>query len=131
MKRILFATAAVMAFAVVAYAAPMTTTQPMGTAKVLADSKGMVLYTFDKDTKGAAAAACTGTCPTTWPPFIPAAADKADGDWTIINGLDKDGKTAVKQWAYKGLPVYYYSKDAKAGDATGDGVGGIWHVVKM
>ena len=131
MKRFVLATAAVVAFATVALAAPMTATVTMGANKVLADSKSMVLYTYDKDTKGAAQTACTGACAGNWPPFIAAATDKADGDWTIINGTDKDGKTAVKQWAYKGLPVYYYSKDAKAGDATGDGVGGIWHVVKM
>jgi predicted lipoprotein with Yx(FWY)xxD motif len=130
MKRILLATVAV-AFATAAFAAPMTTTQTMGTTKVAADAKGMVLYTYDKDTKGAAASACTATCPANWPPFVAAATDKADGDWTIINGLDKDGKTAVKQWAYKGMPVYYYAKDAKAGDTTGDAVGGVWHVVKM
>src|SRR5579872_7239993 len=121
MKRFVLATAAVVAFATVALAAPMTATVTMGANKVLADSKSMVLYTYDKDTKGAAQTACTGACATNWPPFIAAATDKADGDWTIINGTDKDGKTAVKQWAYKGLPVYYYSKDAKAGDATGDG----------
>ena len=130
MKRILLAAAA-MAFATAAFAAPTTTTAPMGANKILADAKGMVLYTYDKDTKGEAASACTGGCAATWLAFVPAAADKADGDWTIINGLDKDGKTAVKQWAYKGVPVYYYIKDAKAGDAMGDGVGGVWHVVKM
>jgi predicted lipoprotein with Yx(FWY)xxD motif len=128
MKRILLAAAA-MAFAATAYAAPMTTTQPMGTAKVLADAKGMVLYTYDKDTKAATKSACTGTCSANWPAFVPAATDKADGDWTIVDGTDKDGK-AVKQWAFKGLPVYYYAKDVKAGDTTGDAVGGIWHVIK-
>ena len=130
MKRILLAAAAV-AFATAAFAAPTTTTAPMGANKILADAKGMVLYTFDKDTKGAAASACTATCPATWLAFVPAATDKADTDWTIINGLDKDGKTVVKQWAYKGQPLYYNVKDMKAGDTLGDGVGGVWHVVKM
>jgi predicted lipoprotein with Yx(FWY)xxD motif len=130
MKRILLAAAAI-AFATAAFAAPTTTTAPMGTAKVLADAKGNVLYVYDKDTKGAAASACTGGCAATWPAYVPAATDKADGDWTIVSGLDKDGKTVVKQWAYKGQPVYFYVKDAKAGDTTGDGVGGIWHVIKQ
>ena len=109
----------------------MTTTQAMGTGKIIiADAKDMTLYTYDKDTKGEAASACTGGCAATWPAFVASATDKADGAWTIINGLDKDGKTAVKQWAYKGQPVYYFSKDAKAGDTMGDGVGGAWHVIK-
>ena len=130
MKRILLAAAALI-YATAAFAAPMTTTAAMGANKILADAKGMVLYTYDKDTKAAATTACTGGCSANWLPFMPTAADKADGDWTIVSGFDKDGKTAVKQWAYKGLPVYYYVKDAKAGDTMGDGVGGVWHVVKM
>ena len=133
MKRILIAAAAI-AMATAAFAAPATMTEPMGAGKVLADAKGMVLYVYDKDTKGAAASACTGGW---WRPcgrlLNPGRhrQGKADGDWTIVNGVDKDGKTAVKQWAFKGLPVYYYVKDAKAGDATGDAVGGTWHVIKQ
>ena len=42
---------------------------------------------------------------------------------------DKDGKPA-KMWAYNGWPLYTFIKDAKPGDVTGDGVGGVWHVVK-
>jgi len=38
----------------------------------------------------------------------------------------KDGKS---QWAYDGKPVYFYSGDKKKGDKSGDGVGGVWHVV--
>jgi len=34
------------------------------------------------------------------------------------------------QVTYNGIPLYYYSKDTKPGDTTGEGVGGIWHVVK-
>jgi predicted lipoprotein with Yx(FWY)xxD motif len=36
----------------------------------------------------------------------------------------------TKQFAWNSMPLYYYSKDAKAGDLTGDGVGGVWHLVK-
>ena len=40
---------------------------------------------------------------------------QASGDLTIITRDD-----GGKQWAYKGKPVYLYSKDAKAGDKSGD-----------
>ena len=35
-----------------------------------------------------------------------------------------------KRWAYKGKPLYLWSKDQKPGDMTGDGFNGIWHVIK-
>ena len=39
-----------------------------------------------------------------------------------------DGKM---QWAYNGAPLYYYSKDAKAGDKTGDGfANGNWKLAR-
>ncbi len=92
MMRLLF-TAAAVALATSAYAAPTTTMETMGANKILADAQGMVLYTYDKDTKGEPSSACTATCPANWPAFVPAAADVADGDWTITNGLAEDGKT--------------------------------------
>jgi Uncharacterized protein conserved in bacteria len=50
---------------------------------------------------------------------------KASGDWTIV--ARDDGS---KQWAFKGKPVYKYSKDTKPGAMTGDGFNGVWHAVK-
>ena len=45
------------------------------------------------------------------------------GDWSVVKRDD-----GSSQWAYKGKPVYTYAKDT-AGKATGDGVGGVWHLV--
>jgi len=92
---------------------------------VLVGSNGMTLYTFDKDTAGSGKSVCNGQCATNWPPLFAADADKPEGAWTIITR--DDGK---KQFAYKGKPVYYWIKDTKAGDKTGDGVGGTWHIAK-
>jgi predicted lipoprotein with Yx(FWY)xxD motif len=36
-----------------------------------------------------------------------------------------DGTTQV---AYNGSPLYYYAADTKAGDTTGQGVGGKWFI---
>jgi predicted lipoprotein with Yx(FWY)xxD motif len=30
-------------------------------------------------------------------------------------------------WAYKGWPLYFWVKDEKPGDTTGDMVGEVWH----
>src|SRR6266516_4597178 len=113
---LMFATAAL------AQNAP-TKTGESAKGKVLTDAKGMTLYTFDKDAGGKSA--CSGPCSTNWPPLVAASDAKASGDWTIVTRDD-----GSKQWAYKGKPLYRWSKDQKPGDMTGDGFNGIWHVVK-
>lgn len=97
----------------------------MDTAKgeVLTDAKGMTLYTFDKDAKGASS--CYGECAQKWPPLIAAAGAKADGKFTQVKRKD-----ASMQWAYDGHPLYLWQKDKKPGDVTGDGVGKVWHAAK-
>lgn len=92
---------------------------------ILVGANNMTLYTFDKDTADSGKSVCNGPCATNWPPLMATDTDKADGAWTIVTR--DDGK---KQFAYKGKPVYYWIKDTKAGDKTGDGMGGNWHVVK-
>ena len=96
-------------------------TTPMG--KLLADPKGMTLYTFDKDEPGKSN--CTGECAEYWPPLMASAADKAVGDLTIIKRAD-----GTMQWADGGKPLYTFANDKKAGDATGDNKNNVWHVVK-
>jgi len=51
--------------------------------KVLADDKGMTLYTFDDDGKGKSS--CYDDCAKGWPPFTAAADAKAEGKWTIVD----------------------------------------------
>ena len=50
---------------------------------------------------------------------------KPMGAYTIITRED-----GTKQWAYKGAPLYYWSKDTKTGDKTGDGFNGVWKVAR-
>ena len=92
---------------------------------VLVGSNGMTLYTFDKDTAGSGKSVCNGQCATNWPPLMAADADAASGDYSLVTR--DDGK---KQWALKGKPLYYWIKDTKPGDTTGEGVMGAWHVAK-
>ncbi len=92
---------------------------------MVVDSKGMTVYTFDKDVAGSGKSVCNDACATIWPPAYASASDKASGDATVITR--DDGK---KQWAYKGKPVYLYAKDMKKGDMTGDNFKDVWHVAK-
>jgi len=91
--------------------------------KVLADPKGMTLYTFDKDKAGTSN--CYGECAEYWPPALAAADAKPVGDLTIIKRTD-----GTMQWADDGKPLYTYVDDKKPGDVTGDGKNNVWHVVK-
>jgi predicted lipoprotein with Yx(FWY)xxD motif len=92
---------------------------------VLTNSAGMSLYTFDKDAAGSGKSACNGPCATNWPPLLAAADAKASGDYTIITRDD-----GAKQWAYKGKPLYLWSKDVKPGDRAGDGFNNAWRLVR-
>jgi predicted lipoprotein with Yx(FWY)xxD motif len=88
---------------------------------VFADVKGMTLYTTDKDTQPGKSS-CTGDCVKDSPPFVAGADAKPVGDWSVISRDD-----GTKQWAWKGKPLYTFSKDVKYGDGSGTTVEG-WHL---
>ncbi len=93
---------------------------------VLTTPAGMTLYTFDRDAASSGKSACNGPCATNWPPFAAPADAQASGDWSIVTRDD-----GSKQWAYKGKPLYAWSKDQKPGDKTGDGfLNNAWHVAR-
>ncbi len=93
---------------------------------ILVDSKGMTLYTFDKDKETPGKSACSGQCAENWPPLMATADDKTSGDYDVIKRDDDQ-----MQWTYKGEPLYLFKKDAKPGDMTGDGIKDVWHVIKQ
>jgi predicted lipoprotein with Yx(FWY)xxD motif len=86
---------------------------------------GMTLYTFSRDMPGNGKSACNGPCATAWPALMVADGAKPMAGYTIITR--DDGKM---QWAYNGAPLYYWSKDTKPGDKTGDGFNGAWKVAR-
>ena len=92
---------------------------------MLTGSNGMTLYVFDKDVAGSGKSMCNGPCATNWPALMAMDGDAASGDYSIVTR--DDGK---KQWAFKGKPLYFWAKDMKAGDKTGDGFNNVWHVAK-
>lgn len=92
--------------------------------KILVDSSGKTLYHFDKDSP--TTIACTGSCADTWPPLL------ATGTPTGAEALGLIKRPeGTNQVTYKGMPVYRYAGDAKAGDTNGDGIGGVWHATKV
>lgn len=92
---------------------------------VLVDTKGMTLYTFDKDPANTGKSVCVDQCEKAWPPLAAPGDAKSMGEYTVITRND-----GTKQWAYKGKPLYTWTKDTKPGDTTGDGFRNIWRVAR-
>lgn len=91
----------------------------------LVAANGMTLYTFDKDAPNTSN--CTGTCASNWPAYVTNSAPSSlpDGMGTFTR---TDGKV---QYTWNKMPLYYYAGDNMPGDIKGDGVNGVWHIVKQ
>lgn len=93
--------------------------------QVLVDQEGRSLYVFTEDAENMSN--CYDDCAAKWPPLW----GKAEaGDGVEAGDLGtltrKDGKIQV---TYFGKPLYYYAADTTPGQATGEGVGGVWWLV--
>lgn len=95
---------------------------------VLAQANHQVVYTYAKDKKGGNPT-CTGTCAATWIPATgtPQAgpADVFPGQFGLVTRSD-----GTKQITYNGYPLYLL-KGAQPLATTGNGAGGVWHVVPL
>jgi predicted lipoprotein with Yx(FWY)xxD motif len=122
-----------------ASSAPSTAASPAGGTDVfvavangavgayLTGKDGLTLYVFTPDS--ANTSTCVDTCATAWPPLTVASGGAPRAGSGVTGSLTTfarpDGTTQV---AYNGSPLYYYAADTKAGDTTGQGVGGKWFV---
>ena len=87
----------------------------------LTGADGKTLYIFKKDTANSGKSACApGPCLTNWPPLTVASVSDVKVDAAVTGKVDvitRDDGT--KQVTYKGLPLYYFAADKKAGDTNG------------
>jgi predicted lipoprotein with Yx(FWY)xxD motif len=90
---------------------------------LLVAPNGMTLYTFDKDAPNKSH--CAGGCLAAWPALTVKEGAALKAPFSAITRDD-----GSKQVAIGGKPLYFYVADQKAGDATGDKSGGVWHVVR-
>jgi len=95
--------------------------------KVLADSKGDTLYWYSKDMKGGPST-WTGGCLSAWPAVAGTPAAAMGVTFAGKLGSVKDANGTV-QATYNGYPLYTYAEDMTPGDTTGNGAGGVWHVI--
>lgn len=91
---------------------------------VLVNAAGMTVYTYDKDEAGSGKSSCVAACAKNWPPVLAEGSPRPP--YSVVTRAD-----GSKQLAHGGRPLYTFVKDKKAGDKTGDGVGGVWHVISV
>lgn len=82
------------------------------------DIKGMALYDYDQDTDGVSV--CVGDCAIAWPPLMAASDATAVDEWTVVARAD-----GTNQWAFRGHPLYTFTKDTLPGEVNGDGAAGF------
>ena len=99
----------------------------IGGASVLANSKGLTLYTFAPDP--ANKSVCYGSCAQYWPPVKGplTAPSGVSGTFATIKRTD-----GTVQATFNGHPLYTYVGDSGKGQAHGNNLnlnGGLWHEV--
>jgi predicted lipoprotein with Yx(FWY)xxD motif len=103
---------------------------PSNLGRVLVDAHGKTLYLWAHDKS--AKSTCNGDCAAYWPPLITRGAPSAGvGARANLLGTSRrnDGRMQV---TYAGHPLYYFIKDTKAGQTSGEGLtgfGGRWDPV--
>jgi predicted lipoprotein with Yx(FWY)xxD motif len=94
---------------------------------ILTNAQGLTLYYRTSDAPPATV--CSSGCAGAWPPLVasgsgaPTSATSLSGKLTVV--ADANGN----QVEYNGHPLYTYAGDTGPGQTTGEGVGGVWHVV--
>lgn len=100
-----------------------TRSSSLGT--IIVDANGMTVYEFGKDTKGATASACTGSCAAIWPEVHAGTGTPqvsgVTGTIATITGVD-----GQKQVTLDGWPLYTFAHDAAPGDTTGQNFQNLW-----
>lgn len=94
---------------------------------VLVDAQGMSLYIFTPDTPDISN--CNGNCLKAWPAvsLTPEEVEKVKASKTFGVITRADG---LKQLTLDHRPLYYYVGDSIAGDRVGQGIGGVWFLLK-
>jgi predicted lipoprotein with Yx(FWY)xxD motif len=99
----------------------------IGGVTVLANAKGLTLYSFAPDT--ATTSACYGSCAVYWPPVTGPVTAGPGVTGKLATIKRSDGSV---QATYDGHPLYTYIGDSAEGQAHGNNLnlnGGLWHEV--
>lgn len=95
---------------------------------IITAANGMTLYAYAKDTNNTSN--CTGACAANWPPYTVSSATELNALASLTGTLGTTARAdGSLQVTYKGVPLYFFAKDTKPGDTSGNGVAGVWSVV--
>jgi predicted lipoprotein with Yx(FWY)xxD motif len=96
--------------------------------RILAATNGHTLYSLSVEKKGRFV--CTGECLAVWKPVLVPTGGKVIGPVKLGSVKRPDGG---RQATYRGLPLYTFAEDHKAGETNGEGAKdvGTWHAVKL
>ena len=95
----------------------------VATGVLVTTIEGYSLYVSDRDT--ASKSNCNGLCEETWQPMIAPELASPLGDWTMLERAN-----GVKQWVFRGKPVYRHALDSYKGSLEGGDTPG-WQNVYM
>ena len=85
--------------------------------RLLTTAKNYSVYTYDKDS--AAQSLCTAECTRNFTPLIASQLARAQGDWNVI-----ERSAGLKQWTFRGKPLYTYAYDSNQWSQEGSDVPG-------
>lgn len=115
-----------LAIALTLCASAIASPPPVATGKgTLVTAKGMALYAYATD-GSTGISHCEGSCASVWPPYLADPGAHPAQGFSLTTRPDHS-----LQWNYQGQPLYRYAGDTKPGEARGDGLNGVWHVVSV
>jgi predicted lipoprotein with Yx(FWY)xxD motif len=96
--------------------------------KILEDQAGLPLY-YDTAVKPPSNWACKGSCLAAWPPLVLSKSQKTPVVAHGVTGISTVKGPSGVQVTWHGKPLYTFVRD-RAGHVNGQGIGGVWYVVK-
>jgi predicted lipoprotein with Yx(FWY)xxD motif len=94
---------------------------------ILTNAQGMTLYYRTTDMPPTTV--CSGGCASAWPPLLVSGSSPPKSATSLPGKLSVQTDANGTQVEYNGHPLYTFSGDTGPGQTTGEGVGGVWHVV--
>src|SRR5215469_3042887 len=94
---------------------------------ILTNAQGMTLYY--RTTDAPPTTVCSGGCASAWPPLLVSGSNTPTSPTSLPGKLSVQADANGTQVEYNGHPIYTFSGDTSPGQTTGEGFGGVWHVV--